>query len=63
MHQFQLREELSHAQVFGGFEWRAAFAADDGAAIAADERVKDFGGAFRAVEQFWLWACFGGHQV
>jgi hypothetical protein len=56
------REELSHAQVFCCFQRSAAFSADDSAAISADERVRHFGGAIRAIEWFRVLGRFSGHQ-
>src|SRR5580700_1017379 len=40
----------SHGQFIGGFERRAATTADEGGAVAAGERIGDFGRANRAVE-------------
>jgi hypothetical protein len=40
----------SHGQFIRGFERRSATAADYGRAVAARQRVGDFGGANRAVE-------------
>jgi len=51
---------LSHPQFVRGFEHRAAFAADDRAAVSADEGVSDFLCAAGAVE--WLRCRFWGHQ-
>src|SRR6266478_4145730 len=43
-------DELSHAQFFRRFQRRAALAADDRAAVSAGKRIRDFGGAFWAIE-------------
>src|SRR5207302_2417083 len=46
-------KQLSHSQIGGGFERRAADAADYGGAIAADQRVTHLACALRAVERRW----------
>ena len=51
-----------HGQIFCGFQRRAAFSADDGAAVSADERIGDFDGAVGAIERFLIRKGFGGHQ-
>jgi hypothetical protein len=53
---------LSHAQVFGRFQRRAAFAADDSSTISADQRISDLDGALGAIEQIRFRGVFGGHQ-
>src|ERR1041385_217259 len=42
---------LSNSQIGGGFQRRAADAADYGGAVAADQRVSDFAGAVGAIER------------
>ena len=46
----KLRRPSGNAQFICRFERRATLAADYGAAVAAGERVGDFGGALRAVK-------------
>jgi hypothetical protein len=51
--------ELSEGELVGGFERRSADAADDGRAVAADERIIDFAGAARA-PQAYIFGCAWG---
>jgi hypothetical protein len=45
------RPDSSYAQLIGRFQWRSAAAADDSRAIATGQRIANFHGADRAVEQ------------
>jgi hypothetical protein len=61
-HKSILREKLSHAEVFCGLQRRAAFPADYGTAVPADEWVGDFRGAFGAIKWFRVLRRLDGHQ-
>src|SRR5208282_6319634 len=58
----RLTTALSHAQFIGRFQRGSAAAADDGRAIATGQRIADFRGADRAVENHCgfpcIWRCF-----
>ncbi len=54
------RHGLTEGQFVGGFEGRAADAADDCGAVSADEGIEDDAGAGGAPELCWVWLGLAG---